>query len=53
MSKRRSRIAVTIVAALITGAVVAPFAHGGDTTVGGVVAGLVAIVSDSAAATAL
>ena len=33
MSKRRSRVAITIVAALITGAVVAPFAHGGDTTV--------------------
>ena len=33
MSKRRSRIAVTIVAALITGGVVAPFAYGGDTTV--------------------
>jgi cytochrome c peroxidase len=33
MSKRRLRVAITIVAALMTGAVVAPFAHAGDTTV--------------------
>src|SRR5437899_4927640 len=33
MSKRRSQVAITIVAALVTGAVVAPFASGGDTTV--------------------
>jgi hypothetical protein len=33
MSKRRSRVAITIVAALITGAVVAPLAYGGDTSV--------------------